>query len=94
MKMVKSRFDAIVAVKASKKASTKRTPSAPPAELGSVRDVTVKRKQGKRSMTGYVQRTAYIPKKVYDDVRIKLIRDGRDYSDLVEDLLIRWLKEK
>lgn len=88
--MAKSRFDAIVAVKASKKASTKRTPAAPPAELG----MTVKRKQGKRSMSGYVQRTAYIPKKVYDDVRIKLIRDGRDYSDLVEDLLIRWLKEK
>ncbi len=46
------------------------------------------RPAGKRSNPDYAQVTAYIPRALYDEVKILLIRaGGREFSELVEALL-------
>ncbi|WP_434684036.1 hypothetical protein [Pseudanabaena minima] len=52
---------------------------------------TAKRK-GKRSDPTYDQVGAYVPKELYKDVKEKLVREDRDFSDLVTDLLSEWTK--
>ncbi len=49
---------------------------------------------GKRNNPDYDQTTAYVRKDTYKAVRIALIEEGeeRDYSELVEELLAKWLK--
>ena len=50
------------------------------------------RPRGKRTNPDYSQVTAYIPKKLHTQVKIKLLEDdGREFSELVEDLLKGWL---
>jgi hypothetical protein len=51
---------------------------------------------GKRNDPEYDQTTAYVRKDTYKAVRIALIEDGeeRDYSELVEELLSKWLKAR
>lgn len=53
-----------------------------------------KRKLSKKNDPDYTQTTAYVRSKFYDEVRKRLIdeRRKRDYSDLVNDLLAKWLK--
>jgi hypothetical protein len=55
-----------------------------------------KRKVSKKNDPEYTQTTAYIRAKVYDETRKKLIDEKRkrDYSDLVNDLLAKWLASK
>ncbi len=52
------------------------------------------RPTGKRSNPDFEQVTAYINKQTNEEVRVKLIREGkrRDFSELVEELLKKWLK--
>jgi hypothetical protein len=50
---------------------------------------TTKRK-GKRSDPTYDQVGAYVPKELYKDVKEKLVREDRDFSDLVTSLLYKW----
>ena len=51
-------------------------------------------KDGKRSHPDYEQVTAYIRKNTHHEVKLTLLQEGkgRQFSDLVEDLLARWLK--
>jgi len=51
---------------------------------------------GKRNNPDYDQTTAYVRKDTYKSVRIALIEEGeeRDYSELVEELLAKWLKSR
>ena len=50
---------------------------------------------GRRANPDYCQANAYVLKSVRRDVeRALLDMDGLDYSELVEDLLTRWLKSK
>lgn len=51
---------------------------------------------GKRNNPDYDQTTAYVRKDIYKAVRIALIEEGeeRDYSELVEELLAKWLKSR
>ena len=51
---------------------------------------------GKRTNPDYDQTTAYVRKDTYKAVRIALIEEGeeRDYSELVEELLAKWLKSR
>lgn len=51
---------------------------------------------GKRSDPEYTQITAYIRKDTHADVKIALLkdRDSRDMSDLVESLMMEWLKSR
>jgi hypothetical protein len=47
--------------------------------------------QGKRLNPNYAQVTAYIPKKLHEETKINLIRQGkREFSGLVEELLAAW----
>lgn len=54
------------------------------------------RPYGKRSNPDYVQTTAYIRGDTYKGVKIALLEEdqGREYSELVEDLLSKWLKSR
>lgn len=56
----------------------------------------VGRPRGKRSDDGHVQVTAYIRRDTHLDVKAALLRDskGRDFSDLVEELMTKWLKSR
>ena len=47
--------------------------------------------QGKRGNPLYTQATAYITKRVHDETKVNLIRQGnREFSELVEELLAAW----
>jgi hypothetical protein len=54
------------------------------------------RPAGKRSDPDYEQVTAYIKKETHKDVKIGLLQEGqgREFSELVEDLLSGWLKAR
>jgi len=49
---------------------------------------------GKRSDPAYNQVGAYVPKDLYMNVKEKLVREDRDFSDLVTDLLREWTNNK
>jgi hypothetical protein len=47
--------------------------------------------RGKRGNPDYVQVTAYIRGKIHEETKINLIRQGnREFSELVEELLLMW----
>jgi hypothetical protein len=52
------------------------------------------RPPGKRSHEAYTQITAYIRKETQQEVKLALLqrRDGRDVSELIEELLTHWLE--
>ncbi len=52
------------------------------------------RKLGKRSDPDFTQAPAFIRKTTHQQVKIKLITDPdfKDYSELVEALLVKWLE--
>jgi hypothetical protein len=52
------------------------------------------RPPGKRSDPGYVQVTAYIPSDLHHNIKLALLqeRKGREFSELVGELLADWLK--
>jgi hypothetical protein len=54
------------------------------------------RPPGKRSHDGYTQVTAYIRREVHHEVKLALLREnkGQEFSELVDDLLSRWLKSR
>jgi hypothetical protein len=54
------------------------------------------RPTGKRSDPDFTQTTAYIRAETYRDVRIALLQEGegREYSELVEELLSDWLRKR
>lgn len=54
------------------------------------------RPPGKRSDPDFVQTTAYVRADTYKDIRIALIQEDeeREYSELVEELLSKWLKSR
>jgi hypothetical protein len=56
----------------------------------------VGRPRGKRSDGDHVQVTAYIRRDTHLDVKTALLREqkGRDFSELVEELLAKWLKSR
>ena len=50
------------------------------------------RPRGKRSDPDYTQVTVYLPKTLHRGVRSKLALQGREFSQLVEELLTDWEK--
>ena len=58
--------------------------------------VTPRRPQGKRVAPGYVQVGVYIPKKLHNEAKVKLIQEGadRDFSQLVADLLTEYVNDR
>lgn len=93
--------------KATPKARTARTatkkkpsPRVEPAEMASGKaeapsgraDTKKTRRVGRSADSNYSKSTMYIHQEVHQDVKRALIGTGRDYSELVEDLLREWLK--
>ena len=54
------------------------------------------RPRGKRNDPNFEQITAYIRKQTHQGVKIALLQEGRgqEFSELVEDLLAKWLKAR
>lgn len=51
------------------------------------------KKVGKsRDKERYVQTTAYIDRSLHEELQVELVRARQEYSQLVEDLLRKWLK--
>ena len=47
--------------------------------------------KGKRLNPDYAQVTAYIPRKLHEETKIRLIQQGnREFSELIFDLLLDW----
>ena len=86
-----SKFEAIVQRKR-EKGETAQAEYAPqgngPKRMG--------RPPGKRSNPEYEQVTSYIRRETYQAVQVALIRSGkkRQYSELVQELLQKWLEEE
>ena len=52
-----------------------------------------RKKTGKRSDPNYIQVGAYIPRTLNEDVKIKLVRHEGDFSDLITELLEKWVAD-
>jgi hypothetical protein len=67
------------------------SPDTQVAELSTTRE----RPHGKRTDPDYAQVTAYIRKVTHHGVKLRLLQEGqgREFSELVEELLATWLKE-
>lgn len=52
-----------------------------------------RKKTGKRSDPNYIQVGAYIPRTLNEDVKIKLVRHDGDFSDLITELLEKWVAD-
>ena len=50
-------------------------------------------KTGKRSDPTFTQVGCYLPRDLNNRVKVNLIGDSRDFSDLVAELLEKWLSE-
>lgn len=50
-------------------------------------------KTGKRSDPTYTQVGCYLPRDLNNQVKVKLVEDSRDFSDLVAELLNDWLSD-
>jgi len=59
-------------------------------------EVKQSKNRGKRSNPDYEQVSAYIRKNTYKDVKIALLQqaENQDFSDLVEELLVKWLSNQ
>jgi hypothetical protein len=55
-----------------------------------------RRRQGKRAAPGYVQVGVYLPKKLHNEAKVKLIQEGvdRDFSQLIADLLTEFVANR
>jgi hypothetical protein len=52
------------------------------------------RQPGKKDNPDYVQVTVYLRKDIYKTARKLLIDDGRQVSELVDDLVSRWISDR
>jgi hypothetical protein len=50
--------------------------------------------RGKRSDADYRQVSAYVRRDTYQKVKIALLEEDREFSDLVEELLEGWLESR
>lgn len=77
--------------KAKVKAEPDATLEAGKIETVETQQVISLRPVGKRSKDNFTQVSAYIPKDTHRKVRAALFDDGRDFSELVAELLAEWL---
>jgi hypothetical protein len=52
------------------------------------------RSGGKRSDSDYRQVSAYVRRDTYQRVKLALLEEEREFSELVEELLRRWLESR
>ncbi len=86
-----SKFDAILksAKEPEEKPRQRRRKAPQPKE-----DPAPKRAPGRRSNPAYRQANAYLPKDLHQEVKVELLKEGKEYSVLVEELLTEWLKSR
>ena len=100
-----NKFRAIIDAKRSDEASDAPpdeeapSPESPPAaHISAVPQETTAPKRGrpargaKRNNPDYEQVTAYIKRQTYKQVKIRLIEEDKEFSELVEELLSAWLQ--
>ena len=86
-----SRFSELVTARNSNSATQKRkqpkvNKPEPPRGVG--------RPRAKRSNADYRQVTAYMRRQTYADARKLLFDDGREFSELIEELVTSWVRSK
>ncbi|MCP3963182.1 MAG: hypothetical protein GY719_35530 [bacterium] len=89
-----SKFDAIL-----KSAKEPGQEEKPPrrrrkASRPKVEEVAPKRALGRRSDPAYRQANAYLPKDLHQTVKVELLKESKEYSVLVEELLTHWLESR
>jgi hypothetical protein len=96
-----SKFQSLLDVANSRQAATpkKKTSAKRGQAVSSSPQVLAPRRgrpAGKRSDPDYEQVTAYIKKATHIDAKIALLQEGqgKEFSELVEDLLSGWLKAR
>jgi len=68
-------------------------PAATPEAIAPISEAPRGRAKGKRSDPNYIQVGARIPKDLKKDVERRLVDEPFDFSDLVADLLVKWLAD-
>jgi hypothetical protein len=96
----KPRVEAVASEKPAVEAVAEAKPSEPiieakPAEPLS-KPINMQPSRGKKGHPDYNQVTIYLRKQTQNEAKIALLqaRDERDFSELVEDLIANWLKQK
>ncbi|MDQ3755978.1 MAG: hypothetical protein M3371_14755 [Acidobacteriota bacterium] len=84
-----SKFDGFI--KAARGAAEPKRKAARPA--GKSSPAAAERRRAKRDDPDYKQSLAYVPRDLHRRVMSKLAEEEREFSDLIEQLLARWLKE-
>ncbi len=81
--------------KAQEKATDKQKPDTQRSDNNGIETRRRGRPNGKRSNDNFRQVTAYIGKETYKKTKMKLLAadNPQEFSELVDDLLIRWLAE-
>ena len=76
-----------IPAEAAPKTSTRKTPAraTAPHKVG--------RPPGKKSNPDYTQVTVYLRKQTHLAAKKRLLDEGREFSELVEDLVIQWIQK-
>ena len=81
--MARGKFDELVRARSKDKAPLQAGPAQPAVSSA-----------GKRSDSAYKQVSAYIRKDTHFKVKLALLQEGREFSDLVEELLGKWVASR
>ena len=81
--MARGKFDELVRARSKDKAPLQPGPAQTAAPIS-----------GKRSDSAYKQVSAYIRKDTHFQVKLALLQEGREFSDLVEELLGEWVASR
>ena len=81
--MARGKFDELVRARNKAQQPLQPDPAQPAAPIA-----------GKRSDSAYKQVSAYIRKDTHFKVKLALLQEGREFSDLVEELLGEWVASR
>lgn len=71
-----------------------RQPEQPTSETSQQRDVQTSRQLAKSKDEDFVKFTSYVRRRTHRAVKTRLVEQGREMSDLVEELLSQWLERQ
>jgi hypothetical protein len=86
-----TKFDGLLETHRPKRASSAAEPETPEARRAAK---APSERGGKRSDANYRQVSAYVRRDTYQKVKIALLEEDREFSDLVEKLLEGWLESR
>lgn len=85
-----SRFDQLIGTVGKKKDPG----SVEPQEPSSVPTSSASPSKAKGKDPNYQRTTIYIPKDIHREFKMAALEDGAEMSDIVEDLISQWLRER